>query len=192
MATRPVPKWCCQMRLTMTRANSGFSGDVTQLANAVRRPVETRPVGGGSIAKRFFGVQSAAGTPGCTSSPGLVVLAALQEVMRRRLRVGLHERRDLLQRLRPVLLALGDRLLHPVAQRGVLGEPLRQVVVADLDRLRVLLEQCLLGRRPLLLGRLHGLDDRVAVGGVEVLQALVEELLAQRLGERGQARPAPP
>ena len=42
----PLPKWSCQMRLTMTRAVSGFFGSVSQFASADRRPVEFSPSGG--------------------------------------------------------------------------------------------------------------------------------------------------
>jgi hypothetical protein len=69
VATIPVQKWC-QTRFTSTRANSGFSLDVTHAANAVRRPVETRPAGGGATANVFFGVLNVAITPDWTSSPG--------------------------------------------------------------------------------------------------------------------------
>ena len=37
--TMPVPIRNCQMRFTITRAVSGFSGDASQFASAVRRPV---------------------------------------------------------------------------------------------------------------------------------------------------------
>ena len=70
VATMPLPKWCCQSRLTITRAVSGLSFDAIQFASASRRPVL---LGTGSI------VASAAlppgetivGKPGKTSSPRL-------------------------------------------------------------------------------------------------------------------------
>ena len=34
--TRPVPKWCCQIRLTVTRAVSGFSGAASHRARPSR------------------------------------------------------------------------------------------------------------------------------------------------------------
>ena len=34
--TRPAPKWCCQTRLTMTRAVSGFEGSTIARANSNR------------------------------------------------------------------------------------------------------------------------------------------------------------
>ena len=74
---------------------------------------------------------------------GLVVLPALEDVMHRRLRVGLYERGDLLRRSRPVLLAGRDRLLHPVAKGRIFGEPLREFVVTDF-RFGVCLDECLL------------------------------------------------
>ena len=40
VATIPRPKWCCQRRLTITRAVSGLSGRVSQSASAVRRPLD--------------------------------------------------------------------------------------------------------------------------------------------------------
>src|SRR5262245_29740696 len=39
VATRPSPKWCCQIRLTITRAVNGFCLSVIQRASQRRRPV---------------------------------------------------------------------------------------------------------------------------------------------------------
>ena len=62
--TMPVPKCCCQIRLTMTRAKSGFSTEVTHLAKADRRPVVTLPGNCRAIWKRFWAVLSVASAPG--------------------------------------------------------------------------------------------------------------------------------
>ena len=62
---------------------------------------------------------------------GLVVNAALEQVMHRRGRIGFDECRDLLGRLGPFLLAGSDRLLHGISQRGILREALREFVLAD-------------------------------------------------------------
>lgn len=43
--TMPRPKWCCQIRLTITRAVSGFLGLAIQPASARRRPELARPAG---------------------------------------------------------------------------------------------------------------------------------------------------
>ena len=40
VSTSPRPKCCCQRRLTITRAVSGFQGSVSHFASAVRRPLE--------------------------------------------------------------------------------------------------------------------------------------------------------
>src|SRR5436190_1114345 len=48
-ATSPRPKWCCQRRLTSTRAVAGLSADAIQLARTVRRPLDFDPGGGGGI-----------------------------------------------------------------------------------------------------------------------------------------------
>ncbi len=47
VATMPWPKWWLQMRLTITRAVSGFSGEPSHSASARLRP-EVRPFAGGS------------------------------------------------------------------------------------------------------------------------------------------------
>ncbi len=49
VATRPLPKWYCQMRLTITRAVSGLSLLAIQLASALRLPVEVASMGGSGI-----------------------------------------------------------------------------------------------------------------------------------------------
>src|SRR5947207_15958619 len=36
VSTRPRPKYCCQTRLTATRARSGFSGETSQRARSNR------------------------------------------------------------------------------------------------------------------------------------------------------------
>src|SRR5262249_37031381 len=82
--------------------------------------------------------------------------------------------------------ALRDRLLNAVAQRRELREPLSEFVVADYG-LRMLLEQLLLRRCPLVLRGLRRLDHARAGRRVEILQALVEELFAKRVGERRQS-----
>src|SRR5436309_2122790 len=42
VGTMPRPKWCCQRRLTITRAVSGFAGSVSHLASAARTQVHFR------------------------------------------------------------------------------------------------------------------------------------------------------
>ena len=44
--TRPSPKWCCQSRLTITRAVSGFSGDTSHSAKPRRRQLDLASGGG--------------------------------------------------------------------------------------------------------------------------------------------------
>src|SRR6185369_7289517 len=66
--TRPRPKWCCQIRLTITRAVRRLSGDVIQSARAVLRPEDF-------IAGVFAGMTGAAaskiaGNPSSTLFPG--------------------------------------------------------------------------------------------------------------------------
>ena len=184
VATSPVPKWCCQMRLTMTRAKSGFSGDVTQFANAVRRPEETRPGGCGSIRKVLTGEQNADGTPGCTL-PGRLCCPRAQKVMRRRFWVGFHKRRDLFERTRRSL-PLRNRLGDAVEALRTPGTAC-QLVVADLDRLCVSLQNRLLLRGTLVLRCPKRIDHRVALRRRQILESLAEELLAERLRERGQS-----
>ena len=53
--TRPVPKWCCQIRLTATRAVSGFSGEASHRARPSR--LRAAPAGNGGRHE---------GTPGST------------------------------------------------------------------------------------------------------------------------------
>ena len=74
--TRPRPKWYCQIRLTITRVDSGLSGRVSQRARASRRPVELRR---GRAAARSGPARGRAtdrkpGSIGsCLRSPGITV-----------------------------------------------------------------------------------------------------------------------
>ena len=63
VSTRPLPKWPCQMRFTMTRAVSGFSGLAIQSASVRRRSCSAE-----SRASCF--VPSTLNTAGTTSSFG--------------------------------------------------------------------------------------------------------------------------
>ena len=59
LRTMPRPKWCCQIRLAITRAGSGLSGETSQRASAVRRPEVFASAAGvgitGSFALRIDG-----------------------------------------------------------------------------------------------------------------------------------------
>src|SRR5215467_11039204 len=68
--TRPEPKWYCQIRLTITRANKGFSALANHSANALRRPVDLACKGGSGTSPP----PNADGKPGLTSSPGALGL----------------------------------------------------------------------------------------------------------------------
>ena len=188
MATRPVPKWCCQMRLTITRANSGFSGDVTQFANAVRRPVETRPAGRGAIAiavlrraergrdaglrlRRPAGCAARAGGGDATAGFGSVSTNAAS------FSSGCGRS---FSRSATVCFTRSRRAAYS-GNRFARSSSLISTAFAC-----VFSSACCC-RRPLVLRRLHRLDHRVARRGFEILQPLAEELLAERFGERGQA-----
>ena len=74
MAASPVPKWCCQVRLTKTRARSAAGrelGLVSQRARASRLPVELEPATGGFGSYRLSGSVKKANTPGPTLGPGV-------------------------------------------------------------------------------------------------------------------------
>ena len=64
----PRPKWCCQTRLAITRAVSGFSGDAIQSAStrAAARSSWRRPAASGSPARA---APSTSRKPGSTLSP---------------------------------------------------------------------------------------------------------------------------
>ena len=61
--TRPLPKWYCQMRLTITRAVRGFSRLAIHLASSCRR-LPTRP----SMSTGSELPEMALRNPGCTCS----------------------------------------------------------------------------------------------------------------------------
>ena len=67
---QPVPKCCCQSRLTITRAVSGLSGDAIQRASAVRRPVEPGPTPGAASVVMVIPGSSTLGKPGSTTLSG--------------------------------------------------------------------------------------------------------------------------
>ena len=69
--TIPVPKWCFQIRFTMTREVSGWSGRINQRAKAKRRPVLLEPGQGGCTSKGVLPSVSTDGTPGPTNRPKL-------------------------------------------------------------------------------------------------------------------------
>ena len=81
MATSPVPKWCCQIRLASTRARSAAGrepGLVSQRARASRRPVELEPANGGFGSYRLSGSVKKARTPGPTLGPGVARLPRIR------------------------------------------------------------------------------------------------------------------
>ena len=73
--TMPRPKWCCQMRLAMTRTVSGWSGLANQRASASRRPLDL-PCTGGTITGEAGVITDR--KPGCTSSPGVPELPRIK------------------------------------------------------------------------------------------------------------------
>ena len=77
LAAKPRPKCCCHRRLASTRAVKGLSLRVIQLANAVRRPVDCSPTGGGVMCASAG--SSKVRKPGCTriSFPGMRVTGAM-------------------------------------------------------------------------------------------------------------------
>ena len=73
----PRPKWYCQMRLTITRAVSGLSGEAIQSASTRRRPGTCAPgVGVGITGLRRC--RAPTGSAGSTLSPLIVRVAAEQ------------------------------------------------------------------------------------------------------------------
>ncbi len=66
VVTRPAPKWCCQIRLAMTRPSKGWDSSVSQRANAARRP----GTAGDAVPASASGPgPRAAGKPGSTRGP---------------------------------------------------------------------------------------------------------------------------
>src|SRR6202030_2071136 len=65
--TIPSPKWCCQMRFTITRAVNGFSGSATHSANPRRRHVVCAPAG--AVGKTYSTGLATESTPGVISDP---------------------------------------------------------------------------------------------------------------------------
>src|SRR5438093_11147146 len=68
LATMPRPKWCCQIRLTITRAVTGLSFDAIQFARTERRPLLRAPAGGSGILGS--GAPRTCGKPGSTLALG--------------------------------------------------------------------------------------------------------------------------
>ena len=67
VATSPTPKWCCQIRLTCTRASKAAGrepGRVSQRAKASRRPVVRARSPGGCAANGLSGSERTAGGAG--------------------------------------------------------------------------------------------------------------------------------
>jgi hypothetical protein len=83
------------------------------------------------------------------------MLAANQDVMRQRLRVGFHDDRPFLQGWRPILLAAGNRLGDLRAEGLVPWKAFRQVVLTYLQGLGVGLQEGLLLGGSLILVGLH-------------------------------------
>ena len=79
VATIPRPKWCCQIRLTMTRAVSGWSGRVSQSRQLEPSAASATAMGGGGSPAR----NANRGTPRGTTGPGLAGLAPPLERRRR-------------------------------------------------------------------------------------------------------------
>src|SRR5438874_5845276 len=65
--TMPSPKWCCQMRFTMTRAVRGFSDAVSHSANPRRRQVVLAPVSGAG--NKYSFALATESTPGVIREP---------------------------------------------------------------------------------------------------------------------------
>ena len=76
--TIPSPKWSSQIRLTITRAVSGWPGWVSHRANASRRPLVGASFAGGDQANGF-GVASACEHSRADLPAGLGVVAALED-----------------------------------------------------------------------------------------------------------------
>ncbi len=73
VSTSPRPKYCCQIRFTITRAVSGFRGSTSHFARSSR------------VGRPFVGASgcSTAGVPGATSSAGLVKSPLMKTVVLR-------------------------------------------------------------------------------------------------------------
>ncbi len=145
--TMPRPKWCCQRRLTITRAVSGLSGSATQLRQrqpaagaARRRRLDRRPA---SACRRRARLREA----GLHLVAAVAQLAALQqERLRRRRRRG--------------------RQAHRHRQR-------RRLAVVERLQLRLQLARARSGRRPVMrLGDLRR-RDRPAAASVSRDQFLL-------------------
>ena len=106
--------------------------------------------------------------------------------MYRRAWIGLDKHRQCFQRPGPFFLPGGDSPADLVPERGVLQKTLRQVGLADCQRVLVLFHQRLLLRRPFLRGRLDRLEHAVAFLPQRP-QLVLQKLLAQRLGDQLQA-----
>ena len=113
--TRPVPKTCCQRRLTATRAVSGCSGATSHCA----RPRRLRGASVGSGGRN-------AGVSAADLVAALVVLAALQDVRRPRRRPLLED-----QRRRHLLLESAALLLERRPAARAAGRTIGRVLAVD-------------------------------------------------------------
>ena len=170
VATMPRPKWWCQMRLTMTRAVSGFCAEPSHSASARRRPDVCPSAGGISVG----GLPIVATRHEARLHQGAVALriAANQEVRRRRLvssRPCVQETAgeiwwDSALRTADYLIALSERREAVIAVRDDFGHrERRRTLFFELRDLRL--------QRPLpreLVGRQHLVD----LGALDVNAAL--------------------
>ncbi len=125
VATRPRPKWCCQSRLTITRAVSGWSGRTSHSASAVRRPVERVDGAATRAAAGIYSGTSTAGNAGATSGPLAPIFTAAEQVRRRRDRARLVDAPGHGQRLR-------GRLLDPCQSREQLATRVQRDRIEDI------------------------------------------------------------
>jgi hypothetical protein len=116
------------------------------------------------------------------------VLPADQDVVHGRLRVGLHEGGELVERAGAVFLPGRDRLADLLPHGGILREPFRQVVVAELERVGVLPDQGLLCGGPFLRRQGIRLQNLGPLERLELPEAFREELVLERPRDRLQAR----
>ena len=65
--TMPSPKWCCQMRLTMTRAVRGLLSEAIHSAKCLRRQLVLAT--GGGAGNCGWALAATARTPGCINDP---------------------------------------------------------------------------------------------------------------------------
>ena len=116
------------------------------------------------------------------------MLAAPQDMVDRRVGVGLHQHGKFLQRPWPVPFPFGNGLADALAQRGIFRKALRQVVVADFQGSNMLFEQIPLPPGSFFFQRASGLEHRSTQRSLQILQSFIDHLFPQGLGNRHQAR----